>query len=238
MHFLAHIKAILIIYIKLQTTFSYNSAKWTDKHPYNEAAASGGLDSQETKLETYHNLAFTKLCLGLKTSGITHWLPLSYKASSLYSVIHDNVYRPTHLGRNAWKTLIRGSSLQRNCNREGFNTRQGDASMARIGIISNQENDCHSPDSRIGFGTGGHWCHQNKLNSAGNEARCHPDNGDKSIKSFGYIFAQPRVENARLGSHDNPAPSCRVINQARRWNWVVWGHVDYQLVVHSIDHVD
>ena len=152
----------------------------------------------------------------MKTSGITKWLRLDYEAKSLYDVIHDNAYKATHLGRNAWKNLIRGSSLQSHCNKEGFNVYYK-ATMARIGIISNQENDCKSPDSRIGFGTGGSHCGQNDKNSAGNEARCRPDNGDKSIKSFGYIFAQGRLEGAPLGSHDNPAPSCRAIKAARRF---------------------
>ena len=44
-----------------------------------------------------------------------------------------------------------------NCNREGFNILSDNASMgkARIGIITNNENDCATSDSRIGFGTGG-----------------------------------------------------------------------------------
>jgi len=88
--------------------------------------------------------------------------------------------------------------------------------MARIGIIANQENDCNSPDSRIGFGTGGGGCGQDSKNTAGNEARCSPDNGEKSIESFGYIFAQGRLEDAPLGSYDNPARSCRVIKLALR----------------------
>ena len=45
----------------------------------------------------------------------------SYSASSLYSLIADGEYRPTNLGRNKWKWLISGSSLQYSCNKEGFN---------------------------------------------------------------------------------------------------------------------
>ncbi|CAH3193798.1 unnamed protein product, partial [Porites evermanni] len=49
-------------------------------------------------------------------------------------------------------------------------------SKARIGIISNNENNCKSYDSRIGFGTGGEPDHST---SCGNEATAAPDNGSK-----------------------------------------------------------
>ncbi|EDO30029.1 predicted protein [Nematostella vectensis] len=45
--------------------------------------------------------------------------------------------------------------------------------------------------------------------------KCSPDNGDKTIKSFGYIFAQERQEDALLGSFDKPAKSCKEIVAAR-----------------------
>lgn len=125
----------------------------------------------------------------MKVGSETRWMSLDYKASSLYSVIGDNQYKPTSKGRDAWKKLVSGSSLQPKCNREGFNV----LNMARIGIVSNQDNNCNSPESRIGFGTAGSSCGQNDKNSAGNEARCGGDNGNKSIKGFGYVFVQEKV---------------------------------------------
>ena len=59
-------------------------------------------------------------------------------------------------------------------------------SRVRVGIISNQEGDCHFPDSFIGFGGGG----SGFKNACGNGASYSPDNGDKNIKAFGYIFVQ------------------------------------------------
>ena len=111
-------------------------------------------------------------------------------ADSLYSLIADGQYRATSLGRNTWKTLIGSqASLQANCNKEGFNAveRSFATSIARIGIISNQQNDCGSCDSRIGFGTGGR---DDDNNTCGNEATRSPDNGDKHIKAMGYILVQ------------------------------------------------
>ena len=58
---------------------------------------------------------------------------------------------------------------------------------ARIGIISNEQQDCLSPDSSIGFGMGGLDYNDN---TCGNAAFYFPDNLDKNIKSMGYILVQ------------------------------------------------
>ena len=48
------------------------------------------------------------------------FVSISYPASSLYDLIADGKYRATSLGRQKWKSLISGSSMQINCNKEGF----------------------------------------------------------------------------------------------------------------------
>ena len=111
---------------------------------------------------------------------------INKQANSLRSLIADGEYRSTSLGRHTWKKLIgRQASLQRNCNREGFNSRS--YSKARIGIISNQENNCLTCDSRIGFGTEGY---PYDGNTCGNWARYGGDNGNRNIKAMGYILVQ------------------------------------------------
>ena len=115
---------------------------------------------------------------------------INKSASSLYSLIADGKYRATSLGRNTWKKLIGSrASLQRNCNKEGFNAvgENHSHSKARIGYIANQENDCRTCDSRIGFGTGGY---HDDSNTCGNQATYNPDNGDKNIRAMGYILVQ------------------------------------------------
>ena len=120
----------------------------------------------------------------------TIFTAINKMAPSLYSLIADGQYRATSLGRDTWKTLIGSqASLQLNCNKEGFNAICSNkmASKARIGILGNNENDCSGCDSRIGFGTGG--AHDDS-NTCGNEAKRGADNGDKSIKTMGYILVQ------------------------------------------------
>ena len=147
-----------------------------------------GLDQMETLLPTYWSTPFSKICLGMKVDGVTRFLPLHREAASLYFLIADGQYQRTSLGRNAWKKLIGPSaSLQRNCNREGFNSQGGDGEIkTRIGIIANQEGDCKTPDSFIGFG----GAVRSFKNVCGNRAAYSPDNGNKNIKAFGYIFVQ------------------------------------------------
>ncbi|XP_078351627.1 uncharacterized protein LOC144636320 isoform X3 [Oculina patagonica] len=173
-------------------TFSYNSHLWSNMATFNPEGGETVFDTQETKLETYWNTPFTKLCLGMNIHGEdnTNFVYIDKVANSLYSLIADGHFRPTSLGRNTWKTLIGSeASLQLNCNMEGFNAACSlGSSQARIGFLGNDHNDCGSwCDSRIGFGTGGY---PDDSNTCGNEAKWHPDNGDKHIKAFGYVFVQ------------------------------------------------
>ena len=131
----------------------------------------------------------------MKINGQKRFIFINREANSLYELIADEIYRSTNLGRDIWKSLVGPeASLQYNCEREGFNAK-GDKrfylSKARIGIIGNQDNDCDSPDSRIGFGTGGEG-HSSIYgeNTCGNEAAWSSDNGDESIRAMGYILVQ------------------------------------------------
>jgi len=117
-----------------------------------------------------------------------NFIVIKKQANSLYSLIADGQYRATSLGRNTWKTLIGSqASLQLYCNKEGFNAAEGRGAAARIGIISNEYNDCVGCDSRIGYGTGEI---ANNSNTCGNDASWSPDNGVKQIKAIGYILVQ------------------------------------------------
>jgi len=170
-----------------KTTFSYDSAYWTNTSLYNSSYL--GFDSTEAKLKGFDSVSFDELRVGLKYNNVLNWVKISKTANSLYDLLKSGSYVSISLGRTAWKSLLADSSLQPNCNREGFNV-YNDYSRVRVGIISNQENDCNTPDSRIGIGGAGTTCGQDGSNSAGNEARCSADNGNRSIKAFGYLFAR------------------------------------------------
>ena len=172
-----------------QNTFHYNSGYWSDTNEYNLPGGKTGFDSQETKLPSYWNISFTKICLGMKNGQQINFIVIDKQANSLYSLIADGQYRATSLGRNTWKTLIGSqASLQTCCNKEGFNAVVRRLfSKARIGILGNSQHHCFTCDSRIGFGTGGYF---DDSNTCGNEATHSPDNGNKHIKAMGYILVQ------------------------------------------------
>ncbi|XP_028414182.1 uncharacterized skeletal organic matrix protein 5-like [Dendronephthya gigantea] len=164
-------------------TFMYRSSWWTNKQTYAVQDGLEGLTEKESKLASYWNTPFTKICLGMSYNGDTKWMSFNYTGISLYTVIADGQFRATGAGRAAWKSLIAGSSLQRNCNREGFNNIHLRSKM-RIGLVANEQEDCNTCDSWIGYGvmsTG--W-------TCGNFASHGPDNGDKNLATFGYILVQ------------------------------------------------
>ena len=128
----------------------------------------------------------------MKISQQINFAVIAKQANSLHSLIADGKYRATSLGRETWKSLIGPqASLQTYCNREGFNAVSvwSDQSKARIGFLGNNQNDCTSCDSRIGFGTGGK---PSNTNTCGNEADGQrlSDNNGAHIKGMGYIFVQ------------------------------------------------
>ena len=173
-----------------QTTFDYDSQYWSNYDEYNLPGGETGFDKQETKLPTYWNTSFSKICLGMKIGQQLGFIVINKQADSLHSLIADGRYRATSLGREKWKELIGSQgSLQYNCNKKGFNVvcSWSGYSKARIGIVSNNEDECDSCNSRIGFGTAGR---PGNSNTCGNEADVSPDNGDKHIKAMGYILVQ------------------------------------------------
>ena len=142
----------------------------------------------ETKPPTFWNTSFSKICLGMKLGNLIRFILIKEQASSLFLLIADGQYRKTSRGLDTWKSLIASeASLQKNCNKEGFNVVGSRShSKARIRIIANNaENDCNSCNSIIGFGTGGYGKY-----TCGNEAKHDPYNEDKHIKAMGYILVQ------------------------------------------------
>ena len=128
----------------------------------------------------------------MKTGRQNRFIAFNKTASSLYSLIADGKYRNTSLGRDTWKALIGSkASLQTNCNREGFNVVRGSGCKwpkARIGIVANNQNDCYTCDSGIGFGTGGYP--DNVDTTCGNGADGEYAAEGANIKAMGYILVQ------------------------------------------------
>ncbi|XP_028396200.1 uncharacterized skeletal organic matrix protein 5-like [Dendronephthya gigantea] len=171
-------------------TFTYASPYWTNKESYAVEDGVEGLTEKESKLASYWNTPFKKICLGMTVNGDRRWMMFDYEASSLYSLIADGQYRNTSAGRATWKSLIADSSLQPFCNEEGFSHASKDFNV-RIGYYANNQNNCGTPDSCVGFGIRYKACNIRSHITCGNIAQCSGnDNGNKLTPAFGYILVQ------------------------------------------------
>ena len=171
------------------TTFNYDNAIWEDTTLL--GTDTPNLDHSEAKLETWSSIAFTEMRVGLEypiDTGTVNWLVVPLSGARLYDLFQPNQGQTTTLGRDAWKSLLSTyASLQPNCNMEGTNVYDSNARV-RIGIISNQEADCLTPDSRIGIGGGGTTC--GGTETAGDTACFTPDNGDVELAAFGWVLVR------------------------------------------------
>ena len=181
-------------------TFDYGSSYWSNKVTYNPGGGQTGFDDQETKLATYWNMPFKEICLGMKVNDHLNFISISYQASSLYNVIADGRHRSTNIGRSKWLSLVQGSGLQPHCTLDGFNVHSPRPVISypqavRIGTLGNEQGDCNSSDSYIGFGGISYYkrifCRMPKItNTCGNVAYCMPGGGNKELPAMGYIFVR------------------------------------------------
>lgn len=179
-------------------TFGWDSNLWLSTELYQLDAP--GLDRVETKLPSYHTIPVNELLMGMEypigadpAALDLEWLSVPVPAAdSLYELISTGQHSPTSVGREAWKGLVAGSSLQPNCNKEGLNVWGPDTPehhRIRVGIIANEQDDCNSPNSRIGIGGRGYVC-DTLSNATGNFAGCESDNGDVNLITFGVLFVR------------------------------------------------
>ena len=141
------------------------------------------MTQNETKLASYHNTPFTKVCLGMAANNVTNWIQVSHNATSLYSVIADGSYRETNVGRAEWMSLINDAKLDSTCQKEGFNVQCNKLRKARIGILGGVRN-CNYCVTVIGFGIKMNW-----EVSSGNILDKKNVLKVKKL-TFGYIFVQ------------------------------------------------
>ena len=119
---------------------------------------------------------------------------INHQASSLFNVIADGFFKNTTVGKDEWLSLIKGSNLQENCNRQGFNIDTPGYQLGyfklRLGIITNNQNDCLTCNSCIGFGASVRGCAgQIRKTTCGNIAICGQPNKKKTA-AFGFILVQ------------------------------------------------
>lgn len=168
-----------------KNTFEYDSNLWTSTALL--AANSPRIDDRtEAKLASYHEVALSEIALVFDADGGARRLVLAAQGVESLAALVMKGRTTTNLGRNAWLSLVPGSSLQGNCNAEGVSVEEGQRKL-RIGILGNEFNGCAAPDSYVGIGSNT-FCNQDTR--AGNVACFNGSGGDRNKGAFARVFAR------------------------------------------------
>ena len=128
--------------------------------------------------------------------GATKWMVVNLRASSLFNVIADGVFKNTSAGKDAWGLLMDSSLLEELCNQEGFNLQPpglyGSYVKVRIGLAADNYENCAGYDSCIGFGISVSSCDHYDLTSTScgtSRVGCN-ENPNENKVAFGYVLVQ------------------------------------------------
>ena len=175
--------------------FAYDSEKWSVVDPFQPDAFN--FDRIEAKLPSWSSVSFTEVMVGMEApigNGPVELQTLVLQdmgGSSLFDQISPGDFVQSSAGREGWLGLVNGSSLQDNCDKEGFNVVGDDQGngwhQARIGILGNEQDDCSSPDSRLAIGGSGTACGTSDAPN-GNYTGCSAN--DVDIQVFGAVFVR------------------------------------------------
>jgi hypothetical protein len=182
-------------------TFAFSKSIWTDDTVLEPGSTD--MSQTEAKFPSYFYVPFTSMLGMMSALGQTTLHTLVIPVSDSTSLQHLMGSTPnsvlTNLGPAAWMGLtVPDAAIQPNCNREGINIVASlDAggcvgASVRIGIIANDQNDCCSPNSYVGFGGGVDGdinCDPTSV-SAGSMAGITCTGGTMNIQDFGYVFVR------------------------------------------------
>lgn len=202
-----------------QQSFSYDSALWTNTTTLNDTTAD--LSVMDAKFASFSTVPFTQV-MGVMTAGnatpnppfaATNTITFTPAGTwaSLQSLMQQPVNTVVLYGPNApanyvaqWTNLtVPAATPQVYCNWIGVNMESGNCGgfspsavgRVRIGLLTNQENDCCSPDSWVGFGGEytAPYCYPTtpwygpSAGSAGGNAAC---SGGGDVQNMGYVFVR------------------------------------------------
>ena len=143
--------------------WSYNGSRWSSSSPVNESQCqnTGSGDALNRAYYEYQ----TQTGFRFAMSSVTNVLQVARGGVTPRDAFTGSQYN-TSLSRNDFLNWIPESSSQWNnqphCNRNGFNRTDSSRTGMRFGHTMNNENECNSNDSAIGFG-----CYTNNQSSSG-----------------------------------------------------------------------
>ena len=143
--------------------WSYSGSRWSSSSPVNESQCqnTGSGDALNRAYYEYQTQTGFRFCM----SSVTNVLTVARGGVTPKDAFTGSQYN-TSLSRNDFLGWIPESSSQWNnqphCNRNGFNRTDSSNARMRFGHTMNNENECNSNDSAIGFG-----CYTNNNSSSG-----------------------------------------------------------------------
>ncbi len=173
-----------------ETTFKYDEPIWVNQLLIDQDNPTPG--TGEMKNKGYLLLPFTSIRIGMRVDadeeegdGQTRYLSIAIESDNMRQLMVRGDEYLTEFGRATWRQLIPLTSLQPNCNAEGINVRH----RLRFGLLGNEQDDCHTPDSFIGIGS------DRDQVIAGNFAvgRWQSDQGDRRTKAYAELW----IKNAK-----------------------------------------
>jgi len=138
----------------------------------------------EAKLPSYHEVSLDEVMLVFDVNGLRRLRIPAAGATSLGALITSG-RTVTNLGREKWLAFMPDSTLQPNCNAEGFSIEEG--VRLRIGILGNDVAGCGQPDSFIGVGSD-EVC--SRGTRAGNVICFNGFGNDRDRPVFAWIYAR------------------------------------------------
>ena len=144
-------------------SWSYNGSRWSATSPVNESQCQSTGSGDALNRAYYEYTAQTGFRMSM--SSITNVLVVARGGVTPRDAFTGSQYN-TSFSRNDFLNWIPEASSQWNnqphCNRNGFNRTDSSNCSMRFGHTMNNENECNSNDSAIGFG-----CYTNNQSSSG-----------------------------------------------------------------------
>ncbi|HCP47825.1 MAG TPA: hypothetical protein DIU15_17425, partial [Deltaproteobacteria bacterium] len=166
-------------------TFRYDSSYWTSTALLNETITNPAINDN-MKNQAYNNLSFTEIRFDMASLGNSH--TITHPSTSALAVFTGPHVDPG-LSRADYLDWIPEANSewdnQLNCNTKGFQVSVSQGNC-RYGISMNNENECNSNDSAVGFG-----CHTNNY-FANRTTACggHRWSPDVAYPYKGWIFVR------------------------------------------------
>ena len=175
-------------------SWQYTSPRWTDGNLLN--TNSPDLNHTPAKLATWTLVPFTQVHLGMEPFVANNpdppaptYITLDQAAGSLFELFSADTYVATAATKANWSSLLPNAALQEGCDLEGFNNAAmggNTTPRVRIGILSDNDGDCSSPNSVLGVGYSNlpGNCMGNPFSTVGNlECSANPP-----VKNRGFAF--------------------------------------------------